>query len=262
MDAIAEVRGVRRRVVADGLGISFSAFAFAVVFGLAARDAGLGGLDTVAMSVIVLAGSAQFAALGLLVSGVPWEGILLVTALLNARHLLYSASLAPWFAGTPRRVRAAAGYVLADETYALAMPAIRSLGRLDLGTYWVAAAMPVLPWIAGTAVGYAGGQLLPDPRVLALDVVFPAAMAGLAIALLSDRRSVVALGAGAAIGLATALVAGPPVGIMAGGLLGPVVAMVVVPRGPSALDGAPGAAGTADSPGGSGSPGSAGMAPA
>ena len=49
-----------------------------------------------------------------------------LVGLLNARHLLYSASLAPWFAGTSRRVRAACAYVLADETYALAMPAIRS----------------------------------------------------------------------------------------------------------------------------------------
>jgi 4-azaleucine resistance transporter AzlC len=222
-----DLRRVRRRVVTDGLAISFSAAAFALVYGLAARDAGLSFLEAMAMSAIVLAGAAQFAALGLIVQGVPWAGILLLVALLNARHLLYSASLAPWFAGTSRRVRAACAYVLADETYALAMPAIRSLGRLDLRTYALAAAMPVIPWVVATAIGYLGGELMPDPRVLGMDVVFPAAMAGLAVALITDRRTLVAAVAGGAIGLVVALAVQPAVGVMAGGVAGPLVAMLV-----------------------------------
>jgi 4-azaleucine resistance transporter AzlC len=222
-----ELGRVRRRVVTDGLAISFSAAAFALVYGLAARDAGLSFLEAMAMSAIVLAGAAQFAALGLLVQGVPWAGILVLVALLNARHLLYSASLAPWFAGTVRWVRAACAYVLADETYALAMPAIRSLGRLDVRTYAIAAAMPVIPWVTATAVGYLGGELMPDPRVLGMDVVFPAAMAGLAVALITDRRTLVAAISGGAIGLAVALTVDPSVGVMAGGVAGPLAAMLV-----------------------------------
>ena len=45
------------------------------------------------MSTIVFAGAAQFAAVGYVASGLPWPGIILLTALLNARHLLYSAAL-------------------------------------------------------------------------------------------------------------------------------------------------------------------------
>lgn len=231
-----DLRRVRRRVFTDGLAISFSAAAFALVYGLAARDAGLSFLEAMAMSAIVLAGAAQFAALGLIVQGVPWAGILLVVALLNARHLLYSASLAPWFASTTRRLRAACASVLADETYALAMPAIRSLGRLDVRTYTLAAAMPVIPWVTATAVGYLGGELMPDPRFLGMDVVFPAAMAGLAVALITDRRTLVAAVAGGAIGLGVALAVQPAVGVMAGGIAGPLVAMLVPgPPGASAV---------------------------
>lgn len=225
--AFDELGRVRRRVFTDGLAISFSAAAFALVYGLAARDAGLSFLEAMAMSAIVLAGAAQFAALGLIVQGVPWAGILLLVALLNARHLLYSASLAPWFAGTARRVRAACAYVLADETYALAMPAIRSLGRLDVRTYVLAAAMPVIPWVTATATGYLGGELMPDPRVLGMDVVFPAAMAGLAVALVTDRRTLVAAISGGVIGLTVALVIDPSVGVVAGGIAGPLTAMLV-----------------------------------
>ena len=55
------------------------------------------------MSTIVFAGAAQFAAVGYLASGLAWPAILLLTALLNARHLLYSAALRPWLRDVPVR---------------------------------------------------------------------------------------------------------------------------------------------------------------
>ena len=47
------------------------------------------------MSVIAFAGAAQFAAVGYVAAGLPWLPIIVLTLFLNARHLLYSASLAP-----------------------------------------------------------------------------------------------------------------------------------------------------------------------
>lgn len=60
------------------------------MFGLAARDAGFSPIEAMAMSTIGFAGAAQFAAVGYVVSGLAWPGIVLLTALLNARHLLRS----------------------------------------------------------------------------------------------------------------------------------------------------------------------------
>jgi len=60
-----DVGNVRRRVMTDGLAISFSAFAFGLVYGLAAREGGFSIIEAMAMSTIVLAGAAQFAAVGL-----------------------------------------------------------------------------------------------------------------------------------------------------------------------------------------------------
>jgi 4-azaleucine resistance transporter AzlC len=225
------LRASRRRVAVDGLGIAASAFAFGVVFGLAARQAGYSVPEALAMSLFVFAGAAQFAAVGLVAQGVPWPGIILLTALLNARHLLYAAALAPWFARRGAAVRAICAWFLTDEAFALGLPAFRRLGRLDLPTYAIAAMLVWVPWVAATIVGAVGGQLLPEPRDLGLDVVFPAAMAGLAVALVTDRRSVVATVAGAAIGLAVALAVQPSVGVLCGGLGGPLVAMVVPTTG-------------------------------
>jgi 4-azaleucine resistance transporter AzlC len=220
-------RAVRRRILTDGLAIVLSLFAFGMVFGLAARQADFSLVEALAMSLIAYSGAAQFAAVGLVAASVPWLGIVVLTALLNARHVLYSASLAPWFSETSRPRRAVAAHFLTDEVFALTMPGVRALGRLDLQSYALAGVLTITPWVMATAVGYAGGQLLPDPRALGLDVVFPAAMAGLAVALVTERRSLVAAVAGGSIGLAIALTVQPSVGVIAGGLLGPLVAMVI-----------------------------------
>lgn len=226
-DARARAAEARRRLWLDGVGIGLSAAAFGVVYGLAARQAGFSLVEGVAMSVFVFAGSAQFAAVGLVAQGVPWLGILVVTALLNARHVLYSAALAPWFAGRSRLERAASAHVLTDEAFALALPAFRTLGRHDRATYVLAAAIPAVPWMLATTVGLVGGSLLPDPTALGIDIVFPAAMGGLAVALLTDRRSVIAAVTGALVGVVVALASQPSVGILAGGLAGPAIALAV-----------------------------------
>jgi len=224
---VPDVAAVRRRLISDGIGIGVSAGAFALVYGLAARQAGLSPIEGLAMSAIAFAGAAQFAAIGLLVQGVPWLGIIVLTALLNARHLLYSASLAPWFTGRSRRERAAASYILTDEAFALALPAFRALGRYDRQTYLIAGMFVFVPWVSATMLGMLFGELLPDPTTLGLDIVFPAAMAGLAVALVVDRRAATAAVVGVVVGVVVALAVGPSVGILAGGLAGPAVALMV-----------------------------------
>jgi 4-azaleucine resistance transporter AzlC len=211
----------------DGLGIGLSAAAFGMVYGLAARQGGFSIIEGTAMSLLVFGGASQFAAIGLVAQGAPWLGIVVLTALLNARHLLYSAALAPWFARRSRLERALSAHVLTDEAFALALPAFRTLGRHDRATYALAAAIPAVPWMIATTVGLIGGSLLPDPTALGIDVVFPAAMAGLAVALLTDRRSVVAAISGALVGVAVALVSQPSVGVLVGGLVGPAIALAL-----------------------------------
>ncbi|HEX5465748.1 MAG TPA: AzlC family ABC transporter permease [Candidatus Limnocylindrales bacterium] len=199
--------------------------AFGIVYGLAARQAGFSAVEALAMSVIVLAGASQFAAVGLVAGGASWPAIVLLTFFLNARHILYSASLAPWFQGRSRSERLASAYCLADETFALSLAHFRRLGRFDRRGYWMAGGFVVVPWIASTGVGFTAGQLIPDPTRLGIDVVFPAAMAGLAVGLISGRREVVAALAGVLLGIGVGLVLGPTVGIVAGGLGGPLVGL-------------------------------------
>ena len=225
-----EVRASRRRLVVDGLGIIATASGFGLVYGLAARAAGFSPLEASSMSVIVFAGAAQFAAVGYVLGGFSWLGVVLLTAFLNARHLLYGAALAPYLAERPRPLRALMAHVLTDEAFALSIAHFRRIGRGDLWGYWWAAIVTTfIPWNLATIVGVTIGGQIPDPTAYGLDVVFPAAMAGLAVGLITGRRELVAALGGAIVGVAVGLAWDPAAGILAGGLLGPAVGLVTPP---------------------------------
>ena len=216
----------RRQLALDMAGIVVSAGAFGVVFGLAAQKAGYSIVEAVAMSTIVFAGAAQFAAVGLVVAGTAWPAIVLLTAFLNARHALYSAALAPWFAPIRRPERAIMAHFLTDEAFALSISHFRRLGRLDVLGYWIAAIGSTwIPWNVATILGYLGGQLIDRPERYGIDVVFPAAMAGLAVGLIAGRREIVAVAVAVGVSVLLALAWDPSIAVIGGGVLGPLAGL-------------------------------------
>ena len=225
------VRAARRQLYLDGLGIIVSAAGFGFVFGLAARTVGhYSTIDAMAMSLIAFGGAGQFAAVGYVASGVAWPVIVVLTGLLNTRHFLYSAALAPWFRGRSFRERAVAAHLLTDESFALAIAHFRRLGRFDPVGYWYPAIVTTLiPWNIATFAGVTIGDAILEPRRLGIDVIFPAAMIGLAVGLVTGRRELVAAVAGAAVAVVVSLVVSPTVGIIAGGVIGPGIGLLVPP---------------------------------
>lgn len=230
----AELRAARRQLLVDMLGIVASAAGFGIVFGLTARANGFSPVEAVAFSLVVFAGASQFAAAGMVGAGYGWPAIVVLTGLVNARHLLYAAALGPWLRDRPRLERALMAHVLTDEAFALSLVHFRRLSFADRRGYWLAAIGGVfIPWNLATMVGVLGGQAVPDPPVLGLDVVFPAAMAGLAVGLATGRREVAAGVAGVCIALAVGLTVDPWAGVLAGGVVGPVVGLLVPRRDPA-----------------------------
>ena len=227
-----DLRAARRQLVLDGIGIIVTAVGFGFVLGLAAReDGGFSPVEMIAMSTLVFAGAAQFAAVGYIAAGLAWPGVVLLTALLNARHVLYSASIAPWFAGRSLALRAMAAHVLTDEAYALAMAHFRRAGRADLWGYWFGAiVVTFIPWNIATLAGVVVGGSIPEPEQFGIDVIFPAAMLGLAVGLITGRREIVAAVVGAGVGVLVSVAAGTAVGIIAGGVIGPAVGLLIPER--------------------------------
>jgi 4-azaleucine resistance transporter AzlC len=224
----SDLRADRRRLLADAVGIAVSAMGFGFVYGLAARQAGFSPIEAMAMSTIVFAGAAQFAAVGYVASGLAWPGVVLLTALLNARHLLYSAALAPWLRDVPFWRRAIMAHLLTDEAFALSINHFRRIGRGDERGYWIGAiASTFIPWNLATLAGVLLGAQIPDPGRLGIDVIFPAAMIGLAVGLMTGRRELVAAIVGAGVAVGVALVSSTSIGIVAGGVIGPAIGLLV-----------------------------------
>ena len=180
------------------------------------------------MSLIVFAGASQFAAVGYVASGLAWPAIVILTALLNARHLLYSAALGPWLREVPFTRKAGMAHLLTDEAFALSISHFRRIGRADERGYWMGAiGSTFIPWNLATLAGVLLGAQIPDPARFGIDIIFPAAMVGLSVGLITGRRELVAAIVGAGVAVLVALATGPAVGIVAGGIIGPAVGLLV-----------------------------------
>jgi branched chain amino acid efflux pump len=170
---------------------------FGAIYAVTARAAGLSAAQTLAMSLLVFAGAAQFTAAGLFASGAAPFTIVLTTLIINARHLLLAASLAPFTRRARPRLKALLAAQLTDESYAIGMRAF--LGGQGSLAYQLGANMGMyIVWQCSTAGGLLLGALIPDPAAYGLDLVFPLTFIGLLVPLLRDRASwLVALLAGA-----------------------------------------------------------------
>lgn len=79
----------------------------------------------IAMSLLVYAGSAQLAALPLIVAGAPLWVIVATGLITNLRFVIYSAALRPHFADRSLSERAALGYFMTDFTFTRFMRSVQ-----------------------------------------------------------------------------------------------------------------------------------------
>jgi 4-azaleucine resistance transporter AzlC len=192
--------------------------AFGLLYGVMARQVGFSPWEAWAMSLIVHAGSAQFTALGMwrTAGAIP---IILTTLVVNLRHMLMGASVAPHLHGLSRPWKALLALWMSDESYALAIAEYEQ----DRGShrYFLGANVGVyLTWPTGGLLGALLGAAIPDPSRYGLDLVFPLGFLGLLTAFLKDRIGVaVALAAGGLALLGGSLLPGKWTVIVAG-LLG------------------------------------------
>jgi 4-azaleucine resistance transporter AzlC len=227
----------RRRLLIDGAGLAVGVGAFGFVYGISAHAVGLSPIEAAAMSALVFAGASQFAALGYIAGGLGLTSIIVLTALLNARHLVYSATLAPWLADRRPWKRAIIAHFLTDEAFALSLAHFRRLGASDEpGYWWVAIGAIFLPWNVATIAGALAGGAIPDPSRVGLGVLFPAAMAGIAVTLVVDRRTLAAAVIGAPSAVALSLLWDPSVGVIAGALVGALAAFGIPASRPDASE--------------------------
>jgi branched chain amino acid efflux pump len=201
-----------------GIPLAAASLLVGISFGVLAEPV-MGQSAPIVMSAILFAGSAQFAATAVLSDGGGAAAAILAGTLLNARFLPMGIAIAPSVRGR-KLWRALVGQAIIDASWALAN---RGGGRFDV-EYMLGATIVNYPaWVAGTAIGVFGGELIGDPSDLGLDAIFPAFFLGLLANELRDSRSIGAalIGAGVALALTPFAPAGVPVlAACAGALLG------------------------------------------
>ena len=179
------------------LAIALSAAVFGAIYGVLAISAGLSPILAQAMSAIVFAGSAQFIAAELFATATPAGIILLTTFIVNLRHTLYSASIAPYLRNLSPLWKFMLAYLLTDEAYVVS---ILHYQREGPGGYrhWYLLGSGLTLWTAWqgtTAIGiFLGTQI---PASWGLDFSLALTFIGLVITSVRDRP-----------GIAAALVAG------------------------------------------------------
>lgn len=183
----------------------------ATSFGVVAQEVGWSALAAIVMSVVVFAGSAQFAALAIIGQGGSAAAAIVAAALMNSRFLPMGVAIGPSLPGGPLK-RAAQGQAIVDASWALAN---RGDGTFDRWILLGSTAAQYVGWTLGTILGAVGGELLGDPKALGLDAIYPAFFVALLLNELKDRRSVGVAGLGAVIALALVPIAPAGVPVLA-----------------------------------------------
>jgi 4-azaleucine resistance transporter AzlC len=181
------IRGMR-----DELPILIGVVPFGMIYGVMALQAGIRVLQAQAMSAVVFAGSSQILFARLVETGTPGLVIVLTVAVINLRHALYSASVAPYLQKLSRVWKWLLSYLLTDEAYAVSITHFQNGERSPYKHYYFLGAGLTLwsGWQLSTALGvFLGAQI---PASWALDFTLALTFIALVAPSLKDRAALLA----------------------------------------------------------------------
>lgn len=167
----------------DGMPFFLVIAPFATLFGVLATESGLSVFETVAFSVAVIAGSAQFAALQLMNENAPLLVVIASALIVNLRMAMYSAALVPYLGPLPLWKRVIAAYFIVDVTYAASAIDYEKHPDETVAQkfgYFMGVMTPVCPlWYLFAAIGALLGASIPSENGLdfALPIAFIAMVA-------------------------------------------------------------------------------------
>lgn len=220
----------------DTIPLVVGAIPFGLIFGALAVTSGLSPIATIGMSLFVFAGSSQFIAVNMVAAGAAFPVIWLTTLVVNLRHALYSATLAPHVKHLPQTWLLPLGFWLTDETFVVVANHFQENEPTPYKHwyYFGSAIFMYVNWNIWTVIGIVAGQSIPDPGRFGLDFALIVTFIGMLIPMIKTRpifASVIAASIAAVIfnplpnniGLLIAAVIGVIVGITVENLQPPQV---------------------------------------
>lgn len=165
---------------------------FGFIYGAVAVQVGVPASITQAMSSVIFGGSSQFLAAPLIAAGTPALILVLTVFFVNLRHILYSASIAPYLEHLSPLWKGLLAYLLTDEAYAVAIAHFQKQGDAQFRHWFLFGAGITLwtLWQISTAVGILIGAQVPPEW--ALDFVLPLTFIAIVVPMLKDRAYVAA----------------------------------------------------------------------
>ena len=191
-----------RRGFADMVAPSFGIAAWGLVTGVAMVKSGLSVPTAVAIALFVNAGSAQLAALPLIVSGAPLWVLWATAFCVNLRFVIFSAAWRAYFGHLPRWRRLALTFMAGDLNYVLFVrrfPELRPQpGQLPY--FWGGAVWGWTSWQCASLLGIVVADRVPMEWGLGFAGVL--ALLGITYSVLSDKKSWVSAGVAACAAVA------------------------------------------------------------
>ena len=152
------------------LPFALSTLLFGVMYGTAAAAAGMPAAQAIASSLIVNAGGAQFAALGLWTEPLPVAAMMLSAMLICSRYLLFGMAVEPHLKRLHGPRRWAALHVLSDAPCLLTI----ARGGEDSHRFFAGGGLAMfLAWVGGTVLGLGFSGLLDARTIAALGFAGP-----------------------------------------------------------------------------------------
>ncbi|PAD35320.1 AzlC family ABC transporter permease [Terribacillus saccharophilus] len=158
-----------RQGVRDCIPTLLGYISIGIAAGVIGIAAGLSALEVVLLAVLVYAGSAQFIFAALVLEGSPAAAIILTIFIVNLRHFLMSATLAPHFTQYSVWQNIGSGILLTDETFGVA--SVKTQQKQGMTASWMNGlnVTAYICWIISCAVGAIFGNWIADPEALGLD---------------------------------------------------------------------------------------------
>ncbi|NIA25408.1 MAG: branched-chain amino acid ABC transporter permease [Gammaproteobacteria bacterium] len=200
-----ETRAVLIKGARDIAPILVGVIPFGLIVGVTAVAIGLTAVQAVGLSVIVFAGAAQLAMIELLKTGSPTLVVIATALIINARFVMYSASLEPYFRdfSGPRRVVGA--YLLTDQAFAFSINRYMDIEESPSSrfAYFLGAASTLwITWQLSTLAGALLGAGVP--AAWSLDFTIPLVFVALLVPAVRDRADLIAALTAAALAIAAA----------------------------------------------------------
>ncbi len=196
VDPVTTGRDVTLAAVRAAIPLFIPAIPFGLVLGVAITDSAMPTGIAWSTNLTVFAGAAQLATVSLAATAT-WLTLVATAAVINLRHVMYSAALSPRFNDQPGWFRWIGPFFLIDQLFALTSVRTKMPGPQWRRFYLSAGIFYFVSWTTVVTLGLVVGSSIPTEW--RLDVAPAIMFSGLVVLGLTNRPGIVAAVVGALV---------------------------------------------------------------